>query len=361
MSKENFIVRSLDDGYGDVKYQGKDEVKLLPSFVTTFREKPNDDFSRGRDNRHQPYIASEVNGLRYVVGDYAAKLDPNVKWVGGEDKHSDSRFPILLKTSLGLMTSRRQEVIDLLMMNLPIKYASEERREKLENLVKGNHQVGISYDGKTFSQRDITVENVSIKKQPFGSLCDLILDEKGEITNFELAKGFNVIVDIGARTLNVLTLDALEEQPTLTTQSNDGMFEVYRQIGDYLELETGGMIPDGKLPKIIRDREVKNLDITSLINRAYENHANSILTTLDRILVNSWGFVTSVVFTGGGSELLKDYIYKEASKRNIHVFFLDRFSNAKGLRKFGIRQANKILKKQGVSIKVGESSYATQQ
>lgn len=359
MNKENIIVRAIDDGYGDVKYSGAEEASLLSSFVSSYKEKPEAELAnRGEEQ----YIASEVNGIKYVVGDYAAKLDPNIKWVGGEDKHSDSRFPILLKTALGVMAQGKVSDIDLLMMNLPIKYDTQERRENLERIARGTHDVGISYDGINFMEKRVNVRNISIKKQPFGSLCELILDDKGDITNFELAKGFNVVVDIGARTVNVLTLDALEEQPSLTTQLNDGMFEVYRQIGDYLERETKGIIPDGKLPKIVRDREVKGLDISTLVDRSYENHANNILTSLDRILVNSWGFVTSVIFTGGGSELLKEYLDKGMRNRNVHVFFLDRFANVKGLKKFGIREASKIIrvKSEKVSIRVG-NSYDTEQ
>lgn len=355
MSRENIIIRAIDDGYGDIKYTGTKEASLLSSFITSFKEKPKAELST--QSKDSQYVASEVDGIRYVVGDYAAKLDSNIKWIGGEDKHSDIRFPILLKTTLGVMSPEKESNIDLLMMNLPIRYDTKERRSKLEDMAKGTHQVGISYDGHNFMEKKITVKNVSIKKQPFGSLCNLILDDKGEVTNYELAKGFNVVVDIGARTVNILTLDALEEQPNLTTQLNDGMFEAYRQIGDYLEVETKGIIPDGKLPKIIQDKEIKNLDISSLINRTYESHANNILASLDRILVNSWGFVTSVIFTGGGAEILKDYLEKGLSNRNVHVFFLDRFANVKGLKKFGIREASKLFKTNdnSISIKVGST------
>ena len=353
MTNENFNVKALDDGYGDVKYDSRGTAALIPSFVTSFKEKPKDDFS---NKNGLQYIASEVDGSRYLIGDYAAKLDSNIKWTGGENKHADYRFPILLKSTLGLMSTGNSEVIDTLMMNLPIKYDTNERRKVLTDIARGTHQVGISTDGQNFVQKVITVENVEIKKQPFGSLCDVILDNSGELKETEIAKGFNVIVDIGARTLNILTVDALEEQPELSTQTNDGMFVSYNQIGDYLERELDVIIPDGKLPNIIRTKEIKGRDISPLIEMAYQNQANNIQIILDKILINSMGFVTHVIFTGGGSELLKPYL-ENVFNGKVPVIFLDRYSNVRGLRRYGIRICKRNIKRKKITIKVGSHEY----
>jgi plasmid segregation protein ParM len=351
--EESYNVKALDDGYGDFKYDSRGLPALIPSFVTSFKPKPQDDFSSKSDLQ---YLASEVDGRKYVVGDYAMKLDPNIRWVGGENKHADSRFPVLLKTTLGLMSSGGHEVIESLMMNLPIKYDTPERRIDLISLAQGVHHVGISKDGVNFVNKVITVEAVDIKKQPFGSICDVILDGNGEMMDKDIAKGFNVLVDVGARTLNILTVDALEEQPELSTQSNDGMFTAYSQVGSYLENEMGVLIPDGKLPQIIKAKEIKNRDISPLIEAAYENQANTILTILDKVLINSWGFVTSIIFTGGGATLLKPYFQKSIGNK-VNTIFLDRYSNVRGLRKYGLRQAKKNIKRSNIRIVVGDHEY----
>lgn len=345
-------VKALDDGYGDFKYDARGCPALVPSFVTPYKPKPQDMISNQAAKLN--YIASEVNGNRYVVGDYAMKLDSNIKWVGGENKHADTRFPVMLKTTLGLMCSGNREVIDTLMMNLPIKYDTPERREELTRIVKGTHEVGISTDGVNFINKLITVESVDIKKQPFGSICDVILSGDGELQDKTTARGFNVVVDIGARTLNILTLDALEEQPDLTTQTNDGMFTAYTQIGNYLEQELGVILPDGKLPHIIQAKELKGRDLTQLINQVYENQANTILNVLDKVLVNSWGLVTSIVFTGGGATLLQPYLNRAF---NADVRFLDRYANVRGLRKYGIRTARKNIKRTNISVVIGGNEY----
>jgi len=346
-------VGAVDDGFGDVKADNNGNPFLVPSFVTSFKKKPENDFAT--DN-HGQYIACEIDGKRHTVGWYASKLDPDIEWTGGENKHNDKNFSIIMKTVLALLSKGSHETIYTLMMNLPIKNDTPERRKQLTDIVRGVHEVKLSYDGINFIDRTIMVEDVCIKKQPFGSLCDVMLDNNGEIVDHDIAKGFNVLADIGARTLNVLTLDSLEEQPELTTHTNAGMYSSYLQIGKYLEQHLGAVIPNGKLPLIIQSQEIKGMCIKEVINQAYENHANTIMNTLDRILINSWSFVDTVIFTGGGSELLKQYLEARYRNMGVKVLFLDRYSNVRGLRKYGIRQSARA-QKDTVMIKVGSNSY----
>ncbi|QDP42959.1 partition protein [Bacillus phage vB_BmeM-Goe8] len=337
---DNVNVKALDDGYGDTKYDKNGTPEHIPSFVTSFKPKPKDDFS---SDSKLKYIAVEIDNERYVVGDYAMKLDPDIRWNAADHKHSTANFDILLKTSLGLMSSGHGEVIDLLMMNLPLKFDVPDRRFDLMRAAAGPHEVGISFDGVNFVKKNINVENVDIKKQGFGSLCDIMLDDVGEIADKDLARGFNVIVDIGSRTLNILTVDALEEQGALSTQDNQGMFKSYLQIGRFLEDELGTTIPDGKLPAIIRAREIRGRDISQVIDRAYEIHANNIVSTLNTVLLDSWAFVNNVIFTGGGAEVLTPHLAGKIDRAN--VLTLGRYSNVRGLRKYGLRSARKNIKR----------------
>jgi plasmid segregation protein ParM len=351
--QENWNIKAVDDGYGDFKFDSLGTPSLVPAFATTFRKKSDEAMASDKTYR---YVASEIDGQRYVVGDYAMKLDPNIRWTGGENKHSDNQFPIIMKTVLGLMCSGPREVVDILMMNLPIKYDTEDRRNTLTNLVKGTHEVAISHDGENFTRKIITIDDVVIKKQPFGSLCDLMLNGVGDIEDQDIAKGFNVVVDIGARTLNILTVNALDHVPELTTQTSDGMYTSYMQVGSYLENEFGGLIPDGKLPLIVRNKELRGKDLTPLIDKVYENQANTILNTLDKLFINSWNFVNNVIFTGGGAEILKPYLNNRL--KSVNTIYLDRYANVRGLRKYGLRLSKKRTKNNStISARIGSNQY----
>lgn len=349
-------VWSLDDGFGDFKFDKLGEPGLIPSFITEFQKKPERALDDGIQKQPK-YLASRIGDRDWLVGEFAQRLDENIDWIGGENKHSDLRFPALLKTILGNMCSGSDETVDVLMMNLPIKQDTPEKRKELIDMVEGTHEVSISTDGQNFVRKIVTVEKVIVKKQAFGSVCALMLDGHGEIENKELAKGFNVVVDIGARTVNFLTLDALEEKPELTFQTNNGMFQAYTHVGSILENELGVPLPDGKLPLIIQKGEHKGNDITGAIDFAYANHANRIISILEKRFINSWGFVQNVIFTGGGSELMKKHIIN-SFKRPVNTVFLDRFANVRGLRQFGLRWANKNIKRsKGISATIGSQRF----
>jgi len=342
--EENINTKAVDDGYGDTKFNGNGTPSHIPSFVTPFKAKPTEDFS-GASRLN--YVAIEIEGERYTVGDYAAKLDPNIRWDAADHKHTAPNFPILFKSALGLMCTGNEELIDLLMMNLPLNFDTPDRRAELMYAVKGTHHFKISTDGVYFVDKVITIGEVDIKKQAFGSLCDAMLDDDGEIMNVSLAKGFNVVVDIGSRTLNILTIDALEEQPSLSKQDNQGMYTPYIQIGTRLEEELKAPIPDGKLPTIIKTREIRNQNISTLVDAVFDNHASNIIGTLNKVLMNSWAFVNNVIFTGGGAEVLKPHLEKHLF--GVNTIYLGRYSNVRGLRKYGIRKARKSAVKRSSS------------
>ncbi|MCB5369053.1 hypothetical protein [Collinsella aerofaciens] len=92
----------------------------------------------------------------------------------------------------------------------------------------------------------------------------------------------------------------------------------------------------------------------SSLDRVYEDHANKILNVLDKLLINSWAFVNTIIFTGGGAQILKPYLEKRLSANSL---FLNRFSNVRGLRKYGIRQAKRHIKRNSIHVKLGTNEY----
>jgi plasmid segregation protein ParM len=353
MTEKNWIVKAFDDGYGDEKFDSLGNPDFIPAAVSkSFKEKSSDSFSEESKLR---YIAAEVDGERYLVGDYAMELDPNLKWTLGENKHKDKKFPILAKTVLGLMSPSMREDIDILMMNLPIHYDTPERRKILTDLLVGEHKIALSTDGKVFNKKVVTVKEVEIKKQPVGSIYDLLFNSNGDIEDASYAKGQHMIVDIGARTVNIMTVNRLEVVDDLTTQTNSGMFEAYKEVRKFLVNKNGGTIPDGKLPLIMRDKRLLNYDLTNLIDNVYTDHADTIFQLVDELLINSSNFINNVIFTGGGAEILESYLkpYFEGSK--INPIFRDRYANVRGLRKYGLVMAKK--RKPTISARIGSSIY----
>lgn len=330
---------AYDDGYGENKLCNGTDTFIIPTQYTSYKPRPKNDFSENEVHPHD-FISIEIDGEKYVVGKGAEEIDSSLKLVSGNNKHIDIGFPIILKACLSLMAQETNTKIDKLVMGLPVRaYKEQMRHNSLKNIVQQTHNVKVQLgNGQTFT-RNITVKDLMIKMQPFGSLCDQILDKNGNITNKQLANEYNVIVDIGARTLNILTVDSLQEIPDLSDNTNDGMFSAYEKVGKYIENKFKHPIPTGKLPSVIKKGKINNVDLSPVIKKSYEILASQIFTVLDRMFVDHWAFVNNVIFTGGGAILLKKELTKLfADKRTI---FLGQTNNVEGLRKYGVRMAQK--------------------
>lgn len=339
-------VWALDDGYGDLKgYSGTGDM-LIPSYYTRWRPRQ----SVGLSEEVNPYdhIGVEVDGKKYLIGKGAIVQDSKATWLGGENKHLDDGFPILLKASLAIMAGKSENVsIAPLVMGLPVKAdMSEARHRLLKNIVVGHHQVKVELANGEKFRRSIYIKDLVTKQQPFGSFCDIILGKTGDLKNKDVASKFNVVIDIGARTLNVLTLDALEPITDLSDTTNHGMYTAYEWVSDYVEEELGFAIPSGKLPYIVQKGEIKGKDLHPAIIRSYQELVNEIRKVVDTMFVDSWAFVDNIILTGGGSEVLKPYLRKAFVGFN--VGFLGRHNTARGLHKYGLRYNRKRNKSKSV-------------
>jgi plasmid segregation protein ParM len=346
----------LDDGYGDNKLVTGEKQLIIPSNYADWRPLQREEFNN-KERNLLDYISVEFNGSKHLVGESAMKQDSKNSWFGGENKHEDRGFPILLNACLGLMANQPVESVDCLVMGLPVQSDEKgSRHALLESRVVRLHRMNLTLGDGSESVREVHVKNLIVKKQPFGSLCDIMLDNEGNIIEKDVAKGFNVVVDIGSRTLNVYTLDNLEPISDLCFHTTDGMYNAYMGVGNFVKYKIGYEIPSGKLPLYVKNKSVKGIDLTPMIDKSFEILAYDIKKVIETRFINSWAFVDRIIFTGGGSELLKPWLSKMFISKS--VVFMDRFANARGLRKYGIRHMSRT-QSQNVSIKVG-SNYVSQ-
>jgi len=349
----NFNVWCLDDGYGDNKCVTGDKQLIIPSSYADWRPLQLEDFGDS-NGKLLDYISVELDGEKFIVGDSAMKQDAKNSWFGGENKHLDRGFPIILNACLGLMANSTSEVVDCLVMGLPVQSDEDgTRRKLLESHILKDHHMKITLRDGSIISRDVHIKNLIVKKQPFGSLCDLMLDDNGEMADKEIATGFNVVVDIGSRTLNVYTLDNLEPISDLCFHTNDGMYNSYMAVGNYVKNRTGYEISTGRLPLYIKSKTVRGIDLSEVIEKSFEISAYEIKKVIETKFINSFAYVDRIIFTGGGAELLKPYLSNMFEDKS--TVFMDRFANARGLRKYGIRQTSKTKQDEGISIKVGSN------
>ncbi|EDS76808.1 ParM/StbA family protein [Clostridium massiliodielmoense] len=334
---DSFSVQVIDDGYADTKSRGEDTNMIVtPSYVTSWRPSYNKDNDLQEEKIDKlSRIEVKVNGSKYLVGKCAVKQDRNIQWNGASDKHDDTSFDILLKTHLSLLTKKPISRVKLV-MGLPVTASlDKERIEKMKAKVLRQHNLGVRlYGEKEFQNKIVKVEDLIVKAQPHGTLCDLILDSSGNLTNKDLARKVNAISDIGGKTHNLYLVDALEPLADFCDTKNSGMYIAYMWIKNYIEQELHLNVSDGQIQYIVASGQIKGYDLTPVIQKAYRSLARKIVLEIRTVWENAFPFIDNIIFTGGGATILKPYLQEEFK----NAMYLTRNQNASGLFKQGIRK-----------------------
>ncbi|MCY6484808.1 ParM/StbA family protein [Clostridium aestuarii] len=339
---DSFSVQVIDDGYADTKSKAEDSPMFItPSYVTTWRpsyNKDNDLTEPPKSNLSR--IEVEVNSSKYLVGECAVKQDRNIQWNGASDKHNDRSFDVLLKTHLSLMAKKPMSRVKLV-MGLPVRASlDKERVEKMKAKVVRQHDIALRLCGqKEFENKIIRVEDIIIKAQPHGTLCNLILDNNGNLTNKDIARKVNAISDIGGKTHNLYLVDALEPLADFCDTKNSGMYTAYMWIKDYIEQVLHLNVADGQIQYIVASGQIKGYDLTPVIQKAYKSLARKIILEIETVWENAMPFIDNIIFTGGGAAVLKPYLEEEFK----NAVYLGQTQNPLGLFKQGVRKWKKKI------------------
>lgn len=376
IENEELEVWSIDDGFGDLKADNGKEVNggeiaedeelnqweylkrtgvlLMPTHIMLDVDKRDAGMGNDPDIDPLSYVRVKYNKRRYIVGFGAVQQDENAKWIGEENKHGHMFFPVLMATVLGLLATQEKTMVDLLIMGLPVNAEKDpDRHELLRSLILNKwHETEITLANGQVLKRKVTVNDLEIKSQPFGSFCSLLLNKNGTYKNRELVNQTTTIADIGTKTFNVCTLTKnFEILEKLTHNTNDGMMEAYKRINQDIFEELGYEVVEGKLSETMKEGVVDTYNLTESKEFHYELQAQIVSTELNKMLTNSAATVNNIAWTGGGTEATKKWLPSKMDKRLTakKIYYLDRFATARGLRSFGMLKKRIELSKQKVS------------
>lgn len=154
----------------------------------------------------------------------------------------------------------------------------------------------------------VTVEDVFIVTQPYGSLLDLAMTETGRFLDNPFATGLVGICDIGGVTLNALAVEALDEQGRWTRGGDLGLLEAIDDIAGAIKADYRKFKP--------KTREVaewlalgqfpygdKQIDIEPYAKPHLEPLVETILNYTSEVWSEPGRF-NAVLLTGGGAAIL---------------------------------------------------------
>jgi plasmid segregation protein ParM len=322
-------VVGIDIGYGFVKsFDGQNEI-VFPSVVGIGRDIS---YSSQLSTYKSPLdtLALSYNGKNHFIGNYAIRQSSIPSRSLDIKKPEDINTLLLFLTALGLFSTNGHQQFSVV-TGLPTNYILS-YQDQLKSLLSGDHHISLQLRGKS-EEKHLTVTDMKIVPQPFGTLFNLVLDSNGEIADENMSGKIIGIADIGFKTADFVVSDSLEFVDRLSSSSGSGMVSAYEIIAAMIRNRYKIDKKDYELDQIVKDKTIKiagvNHDISDIVSEAYYNLAAKIKTELDSL----WDYreLDAIILTGGGGEALSEYLIPKFN--NMMLVQDAQFANVKGFLK----------------------------
>lgn len=339
------ILLGVDLGYGQIKTVGeRGRMKFLSAVGT-----PVSNFGRNtaitNERELLDSLALTLEGQTYYVGHNAVVNTRNGRLSLRQNKTNDDHNRVKFLTGLALHTDEDQtEATFEVVTGLPVLEFKNQRDALAEMMLNGGRpfEFDMHYGNKTVPKR-LRVDYVKVVSQGEGAFYDLILDRKGDLIerNVGLVNGLVMVVDVGYRTTDIVTMENGRYVETLSDQLNKGVNQIHQEILRLI-MERYGIKKELKdLDAYVRTgtlyHNTREYDINQIITAAAVPFAEDIVESLHTVSNDQLGGVNRVVFTGGGAELIHPYVIPML-RDIVETLMLDdsEFCNANGYYKYGL-------------------------
>lgn len=246
---------------------------------------------------------------------------------------SDMYYYLFLAALTELTKTTRADL--RIVSGLPVAFYTDRNKQRLRDLLLGEHRV--KREGRR--AQTLTATDVRVIPQPFGCLLSEALDNQGVIRDSNLATGTVGVIDVGGKTTNILSVQALSEIARETTSVPLGAWDAVRAMRDHLS----GICPGLTL----RDYQVgqalirgyilyydQNIDLSDARYEILFPMAQQVVSQATQ-LWNGAAHLSGILIAGGGAYLLGEYI--KAHFRHARIVENPVFANAVGYWKFAQR------------------------
>ena len=253
-------------------------------------------------------------GQDYIVGRDAI-LGNGFSWSSTEDK-DDLRNLLFALSVLGNLGITEANMV----IGLPVSAASSPAVvERVKSLLGGSHEVVIG--GKHMS---VTIQ-VGILAEPLGTYFSLVLDQSGRPVSSPYLDELVGIVDIGYRTVDVVTLDG-GKLATTRDSTLSGITILFDRACKLLEADHGKLRPNevakvhtwlvgGCQEPLMIGGKYTRMDLPTEVARLKSELTGQIMDEVQSLMANIRP--DRIIMTGGGAALLR----VDLSKINQHLTY----------------------------------------
>lgn len=277
-------------------------------------------------------IVLHENGAAWLIGDAAVTQSRFVNRREDAAWYVSNEYRRLMLAAFGQLTTGTAVKMTVV-TGLPVAYY-DVGKEEVGELFQGRHKLEVQ--GRTPQQ--IEVEQCRVIPQPFGTVLALALNDAGRIVDREVADGPVGVMDIGAKTTNLLSARGLRDVARETTSVNIGAWDVVRAVRDYLGTAYADLdLRDHDLMDAIQAGEVwyygERIDLSGVVTDTLDKMANTVISHATQ-LWNGGAALRTILVAGGGAHLLGGHIRRVF--RHARIVDTPRYANALGYYRFAV-------------------------
>ncbi len=300
-------VVGIDIGFGFTKATtGKDMLV----FKSIFGEATDIQFREQLLGASSPeeHLHIELDGESFYVGELAERQSHVRSFTLDQNQFITNFAKIMAMAALSRLVSTNDNVN--LVTGLPVSFYRR-HREELSGLLLGAHTiVTLDASGARHEMR-MTVDQVRVIPQPFGSLFNLMMGDSAELSDKRYVEEKIGVVDIGFRTTDYTVSDKTKYSGRGSGSSESGIARAFAMIAAKLQEKTGVDVELYRMHDAVARGSIKirgkTIDLRPLTEEAFSKLASAIATEVDRLWADDWD-IDLIVVTGGGGAVLAPYL-----------------------------------------------------
>ena len=295
---------SGDVGNGFTKFISSTNQFTFPSVIAT--EQGAIDFE-GFSPNHDFVIEfdSEGNGSqRFAIGETAWKLG-RMRVTAMDRSRIGTPFYKTLFAG-GLAAVVQQPATLSVVLSLPVEWYSE--REKVKDMMAGEYVVGFA--GRTLSYQ-VPRDLMRVIPEGFGTVCTMVLDKSGQISNRSLADSRVGVVDVGTKTTDLMLFDALEIYPAMSGGINTALADAWKVVGEEISKNVGRNLEPHEVDDALHLGYFKHRGRRVDIKEWKTKALRALAAAVDGEIKSLWqggDYVDNIIVTGGGAVFVFEYL-----------------------------------------------------
>lgn len=300
-------VIGIDIGFGFTKAtNGRDTLVFKSIFGDASEIQFREQFLDGAGAEEHLHV--EIGGKSYFVGELAERQS-NVRSFTLDQNQFIAGFAKMLATTAITRLATRNEQVRVV-TGLPISYYRR-HREELIQMLQGKHEVAMIDAGGNRAENSVTVAQVRVIPQPFGSLFNTMLSDSAEVVDKRIVQGKVGIIDIGFRTSDYTIADRTRYSERGSRTTDTGIAQAFAIIATHLREKTGVDVELYRLYDAVGHGTIKIrgkvVELKPIVEETFTKLASAIATEVERLWVDDWD-IDLMLITGGGGAVLASYL-----------------------------------------------------